>query len=194
MNLKKIKFKKLIYPIIFGTFIIIIVVVFISAAKFLSEAINRAFVLDARLAESHLIKLDLPNFYLVAKKLGIEISQPGEQTPVEVINPPATTAATTTEEIPVDISLINLEILNGTATKGLAADWKEKFVVAGFSEANIKTGNADNKNYSGIAVYHNSDEKILAKITDVFSQNNISAKTEIDSKLSNNSFTIIIGK
>ena len=87
-----------------------------------------------------------------------------------------------------------MEILNGTATKGLAADWKEKFAVAGFKAENIKTGNADNKNYSGIAIYHNAAEKALAKITDVFSQNSISTKTEIDLKLDGISFIIIIGK
>src|SRR3989344_5157340 len=89
---------------------------------------------------------------------------------------------------------INEDILNGTATKGLATDWKEKFAAAGFKAENIKTGNADNKNYSGIAIYHNAAEGALAKITDVFSQNSISTKTEIDLKLDGISFIIIIGK
>ena len=173
---------------------------FIWSMSIVYKVVDAAFLVNQKDIGEDILKFDFDGFKKIASRLRIDFEPSQSQEisiPQEPIQPIATTTeetATTTEEIPVDISLINLEILNGTATKGLAADWKEKFVVAGFSEANIKTGNADNKNYSGIAVYHNSDEKILAKITDVFSQNNISAKTEIDSKLSNNSFTIIIGK
>lgn len=177
----------------------IISALFIWSMSIVYKAADAAFFINQKDIGEDILKFDFEEFKKIAPRLRIdfEAQVPIVQEPVQPLETAVeelTVATTTIQEIPVDISLINLEILNGTETKGLAADWKNKFVSAGFLEINIKTGNADNKNYSGIAVYHNSDEKTSAKITDVFSQNNVSVKIEIDSKLDNVSFLIILGK
>lgn len=94
----------------------------------------------------------------------------------------------------IGISNIKLEILNGTIAPGLAAFWKEKFTGAGFLANNIKTGNADKRDYFGITVYYNSTEAIFGKVSAVLNQSNLPIKTEKDVKLDNISFKIIIGK
>lgn len=176
----------------------IIAVLFIWSMSIVYRAMDAAFFINQKDISEDISKFDFDEFKKIAPRLKIDfdISQSQDvSVPLEPIQPIITEEDTTAvQEIPVDILLVNLEILNGTAVKGLAADWKNKFVSAGFSETGIKTGNADNKNYSGVTVYHNSGEKTLEKITGVFSQNNISVKAEIDLKLNDNSFIIIIGK
>lgn len=176
----------------------IIAVLFIWSMSIVYRAMDAAFFINQKDISEDISKFDFDEFKKIAPRLKIDfdISQSQDvSVPLEPIQPIITEEDTTAvQEIPVDILLVNLEILNGTAVKGLAADWKNKFVSAGFSEAGTKTGNADNKNYSGVTVYYNSGEKILEKITGVFSQNNISVKAEIDLKLNDNSFIIIIGK
>jgi hypothetical protein len=65
------KLKKTIYPVILVVFALINVAIFVYAARFLSGAINKSLATDEQLLESRLVKLDLVNFYLVAKKLSL---------------------------------------------------------------------------------------------------------------------------
>ncbi|MBI4993403.1 LytR C-terminal domain-containing protein [Candidatus Wolfebacteria bacterium] len=97
-------------------------------------------------------------------------------------------------ESAVNISKINIRILNGTATTGLAGQWKDKFKAAGFLDNNIKTANADKKDYVGMSVSYNASGEVLTKISEVLQSGNSQIKVSKDSKLSENYFEIIIGK
>ena len=197
---KKEKQQDILYVLATVLIIGVIAGLFIWSISIVFKAVDAAFFVNQKDINEDILKFDFEGFKKIAPRLNINFElEPAVQEPVPSVQEPVPSvpeevATTTIQEIPVDISLINLEILNGTATKGLATDWKEKFAAVGFKAENIKTGNADNKNYSGIAIYHNAAEKALAKITDVFSQNSISTKTEIDLKLDGISFIIIIGK
>ena len=193
---KKEKQQDILYVLATVLIIGVIAGLFIWSISIVFKAVDAAFFVNQKDINEDILKFDFEGFKKIAPRLNINFElESAVQEPVPLIAAiPEEVATTTVQEIPVDISLINLEILNGTATKGLATDWKEKFAAVGFKAENIKTGNADNKNYSGIAIYHNAAEKALAKITDVFSQNSISTKTEIDLKLDGISFIIIIGK
>ena len=200
---KKEKQQDILYVLATVLIIGVIAGLFIWSISIVFKAVDAAFFVNQKDINEDILKFDFEGFKKIAPRLNINFElEPAVQEPVPSVQEPVPltaaipeeVATTTVQEIPVDISLINLEILNGTATKGLATDWKEKFAAVGFKAENIKTGNADNKNYSGIAIYHNAAEKALAKITDVFSQNSISTKTEIDLKLDGISFIIIIGK
>jgi hypothetical protein len=141
MDIKKIKFKKIIYPAIFTVFIITVIILFVYSVKFLANAIDKAFVLDMGAAESRLTKLDLDNFYLAAKKLGIAIES--QQPPANVILqesiPVSAPVATTTPPAVLDKSAIKIEILNSTKIGGLASDLKAVMEAEGFKVE--KTGN-----------------------------------------------------
>lgn len=71
---KKIKLNQVIYPLIITIFIIIVIFLFISTTKFLSESLNKIFFLNEELLSSQLPKLDIENFNFVIQKLGIETS------------------------------------------------------------------------------------------------------------------------
>lgn len=193
---KKEKQQDILYVLATVLIIGVIAGLFIWSISIVFKAVDAAFFVNQKDINEDILKFDFEGFKKIAPRLNINFElEPAVQEPAPLTATiPEEVATTTVQEIPVDISLINLEILNGTATKGLATDWKEKFAAVGFKAENIKTGNADNKNYSGIAIYHNAAEGALAKITDVFSQNNVSTKTEIDLKLDGISFIIIIGK
>jgi len=193
---KKEKQQDILYVLATVLIIGVIAGLFIWSISIVFKAVDAAFFVNQKDINEDILKFDFEGFKKIAPRLNINFElEPAVQEPAPLTATiPEEVATTTVQEIPVDISLINLEILNGTATKGLATDWKEKFAAVGFKAENIKTGNADNKNYSGIAIYHNAAEGALAKITDVFSQNSVSTKTEIDLKLDGISFIIIIGK
>lgn len=57
-----------------GVIVIIITLVFIFSAKFLSLNINKALVVDEKSAESKIVEIDLDSYYAVAKKAGIDLS------------------------------------------------------------------------------------------------------------------------
>ncbi len=132
---KKLKFKKLIYPVISGTFIIIIVVVFIYAADFLATALNKAFVVDDKKAESLLIKIDMSDFQALAKKLGISAVAGGETVvpePVIVEQATTTPAAATSTVKELDKKAVKIAVYNSTAIKGLASEFKTVIEADGF--------------------------------------------------------------
>lgn len=67
------------YPALSGAFFLAVIIVFIYSARFLSGAFQKAFDFDAGRVESQLARLDLENFYPVAKKLGIEPATDSQQ-------------------------------------------------------------------------------------------------------------------
>ncbi|HAS84820.1 MAG TPA: hypothetical protein DCS23_01955 [Candidatus Yonathbacteria bacterium] len=131
-----VKPKDLIYPGIVLLFTIIISVIFILATKFIAKSIDTAFSGDIGEGSS---SLNMENYTLVAKKLGIstEIRKEATNIPVET-SIPSTPIATTTVEV-LDKKAFTLNILNSTAKSGLAGSLATSLEIAGFAKA--KTGN-----------------------------------------------------
>ena len=173
---------------------------FIWSTTIIFKAVDAVFIFNKK--EPEILSFNFEEFAKTAPRLGVvfsletplEESQAPVQTPVveTPIEIPATTTIETVSEI--DLLTIDLEILNGTATKGLAAVWKEKFVSAGFNAEKIKTGNASKNDYSGATVFYNSQNNVFEKVMKVFEDNGLAVKEEIDDKLSASSFIAIIGK
>lgn len=74
-KLKNFQFKKLIYPAISVFFVVIAVATFVLVTRFLYRNINKALTPDKQSVEQQLIKVDLDSFYLVIKKLGINLDK-----------------------------------------------------------------------------------------------------------------------
>ena len=173
---------------------------FIWSTTIIFKAVDAVFIFNEK--EQGISSFNLEEFAKVAPRLGVVFSleTPSEESPAPVqalvieipIEAPATTTIETVSEI--DLLTIDLEILNGTATKGLAAVWKAKFVSAAFNAEKIKTGNASKNDYSGATVFYNSQNNALEKVMKIFEDNGLAVKEEIDDKLSASSFIAIIGK
>ncbi|MFZ2310123.1 MAG: LytR C-terminal domain-containing protein [Patescibacteria group bacterium] len=160
-KLKSINKEGLIYALIFVLYAAILILVFISATKFLSKAINVALSDPAGSAiEAKYGQLDLENYALIAKKLGLQKSTPAN--PV-IILPAVILEASSTPEIAttspelistmikpeITIPIIEPQIIevkpkivviNSTIKSGLAAQLKNKLETAGYSV--IRTGNS----------------------------------------------------
>lgn len=103
----------LIYPGIIFIFAIIITIIFFLSTKFLGKNINDAFLGDTG---SDMAPLNMANYTLVAKKLGITTAT--TQT---------TTAATSNK------SNLTINIINATSKKGVAATLATALESAGFT-------------------------------------------------------------
>src|SRR3989344_3115330 len=180
---------------IFSTVLIIGAVagLFIWASMVVVKAINTAFVPPANF-DADVLSIDFDGLAEIAPRLGIDIGVVNNQSNIQSEEKSVLTEQVVKTAEDIDVASIKLEILNGTITSGLAVLWKEKFAGAGFLSDNIKTGNADKRNYSGITVYHNSVEAVFGKVSAVLNQSNSAIKTEKDEKLDNLYFKIIIGK
>src|SRR3989344_1286116 len=163
-KLKSIKARGTLYPSIVAVFILIVVICFTFAAQFLSENLNKAFVVDEQSIDETLVKIDLENYYLVAKKAGITIVVPNPE-PTPPLNPgpaspesprgteessPTTLAPSAPSDggesnpspiiTPVEQALLNIRVLNSTSKQGLAGDLKNDLINAGF--LTVSTGNS----------------------------------------------------
>lgn len=133
MPVVKLKFKKIIYPLISGIIVILIIIVFIYSVKFLAEAIDRVFATDTESLESHLIRLDMEKFNLVAKKLGIMLGMSETELLTQAT---ATIIATATPPV-LDKTAVRIEILNSLEKAGLAKDLKALLENDGFKVEKI---------------------------------------------------------
>ena len=148
-KLKVIKAKQVIYPTIVCVFVAIVAIFFALSAKFLSTNINKAFITDKESEGSELVRLDLPNYFLIAKKLGLNVAIEEEATPppqpTPVVSPatttiaPSSTATSSTAPTPEEKAALKIEVLNSTGVKGLGAAIAKLLQEAGFSA--IKIGN-----------------------------------------------------
>jgi len=136
-SLAETKPRDLIYPGVVLLFVIIVLVLFSLSTKFITNNINKAFSGDAG-GESRTLNMD--NYILVAKKLGIEVdrnksvSTAVEPSPLLAITTTATTTATTTMT-DVRKEDLTLEILNSTTKSGVASALSKKLTAAGYSPA-----------------------------------------------------------
>jgi hypothetical protein len=159
MELLRNKYIKLfLYPTITVLLFIVVGILFWRMAIFLSTSVRSTFFSQNQFA-GQLIVINLPNLELVAKKLSVTLPETAS-TPIEIISPldliatstptstpvtPSTTPVTIIEEVATTtISIENkkdltIEILNSTATRGLAGVLKTTLENAGFVV--ITTGN-----------------------------------------------------
>lgn len=137
-----LKPRDLVYPGIILVIIIIICILFYSATQFITKNINDAFSSGNGGSSS---SLNMENYALVAKKLGISIeSKSGNGAVATLTNETSAgnniVATTTTQEPQVlDKKSITLTILNSTKQKGVASTLAQALETAGFAKAT--TGN-----------------------------------------------------
>ena len=70
-KLRGIKTKQLIYPSIVCIIVAAIAFVFAYSAKFISLNVNKALFVDESSVDSEIVKIDLDDYYSVAKKAGV---------------------------------------------------------------------------------------------------------------------------
>ena len=172
----------------------IVVICFTFAAQFLSENLNKAFVVDEQSIDETLVKIDLENYYLVAKKAGITIVVPNPE-PTPPLNPgpaspesprgteesPPTTLApeaepaTSTQNpppviVPVEQASLNIRVLNSNSKQGLAGDLKNDLVSAGF--LTVSTGNSPPPQPMTLISTKNDrvSDRLTAKLKQIVSQ------------------------
>lgn len=152
MELLRNKYIKLfLYPTITVLLFILVGILFWRMATFLSASVRSTFVSQNQFA-GQLIVINLPNVELVAKKLSVMLPEPtsnsaGEtapisettisttSTPITTSTTPITTVkevATTSDSIMENKKDLTIEILNSTATRGLAGALKTVLENAGF--------------------------------------------------------------
>ncbi|MFZ2303853.1 MAG: LytR C-terminal domain-containing protein [Minisyncoccia bacterium] len=135
-SVSEIKPKDLVYPGIALFFAIIVGVIFVLATGFIAKSIDTAFSGDTGEESS---SLNMENYTLVARKLGISIEINKEEAVVQVEpSIPSESQATTTTQV-LDKKAFTLNILNSTPKSGVAGALATSLTVAGFAQA--KTGN-----------------------------------------------------
>lgn len=135
-KLSKINPRDLIYPGIFLFFIIIVCIVFFLATQFITKSINVAFSGDSENSSS---SLNMDNYTLVARKLGIKIAD-------QNITPSIATSSTATTTIPtspqsIDKKSLTLNVLNSTTKRGIAGILAQNLEAAGFAKATVGNQN-----------------------------------------------------
>lgn len=158
---KKIDKESIIYALVFVLYFAIAILIFIYSTKFLGSTINAALSTPQNDAiEAKYGQLDLANYALVAKKIGLTAPNISQESALPALTPeiipvtapeniPSTTPeiTTTTPEIVLPttpapiVSEIKPRIIitNSTLRSGLAASLKSKLQGAGFEI--LSTGN-----------------------------------------------------
>lgn len=131
-SFKKLKAQDFIFPGIIIVFAGITLVVFLAASAFISKNINKIFIPDDT---SRTQALNLEQYKLIAKKLGITVLTPVE-TGVPQVSTPAQSVATT---MPVSTSAekraLNITIKNSTTKKDVASQLAKALESAGYAKA-----------------------------------------------------------
>lgn len=157
-SLKKLKLQDVVYPGIFLIFFGIVIILFFFSTQFISKNINNVFYSEGN---STAEALNLEQYKLVAKKLGIVVNVPkeGEVTTIKV-TPPAETVVTT-----IDKKAISIIVKNSTTKSGIATTLAKAIEDAGFNKP--KTGN-EATFYATTTVMIKADQKdIESQLLDV---------------------------
>lgn len=138
-SISGVKPRDLVYPGIIFLFIILVVILFFLVTQFIAKNINNAFSGDVSGESS---SLNMTNYTLVTKKLGISTEVQKESAPPA---PTPTEAPTTTApEVEVlDKQTLTLNILNSSTKSGVATTLSKALEAAGFAKAT--TGNEKTK-------------------------------------------------
>lgn len=135
--LKKVRTRDLVYPGILAFFIIVVAIIFFISTRFISQSINKVFSNEGG---ENVQALDLARYTQVAKKLGIKVNTPSEDTRTSASVTPLhemQAAATTTPAL--NKQALTIMIRNSTAKAGAANTLAKSLKDAGFSTP--KTGN-----------------------------------------------------
>lgn len=157
-SLKKLRPQDVIYPGIFLIFLGIVIILFFFSTQFISKNINKVFYSEGN---STAEALNLEQYKLVAKKLGIVVNVPkeGEVTIIKV-TPAADTAVTT-----INKKTISIIVKNSTTKTGIATTLAKAIEDAGFNKP--KTGN-EATFYATTTVMIKADQKdIESQLLDV---------------------------
>lgn len=144
--ISRIKPRDLTYPGIVLSFLIIVAILFFSVTQFITKNINNAFSGDTG---SETSSLNMTNYTLVSKKLGITSTQPQKNSTVVPSTPPTTGIASEVAPQVLDKKSLSINILNSTAKKGVATTLTQALESAGFAKAT--TGN-EKKTYSATTI------------------------------------------
>jgi len=136
--LSGIRAKDLTYPTIFLLFIVIVGMIFYFATQFISKNINAIFSGDIGSESS---SLNMANYTLITKKLGLTIKSKVDSATSTVSLPNSSGTPATTTGQTLDKKGFTINILNSTAKSGVAGTLALTLESAGFSKA--KTGNKE---------------------------------------------------
>jgi hypothetical protein len=123
-KLSKIKPKDLVYPGILLAFSVVVLILFFTVAQFITKNINNAFLSPMTMESS---SLNMGNYTLVAKKLGITVSTSPSQ---QAVAPQP------------DKSTLKISVVNASGQKGVAGTLATSLKDAGYS--NVITSNQSN--------------------------------------------------
>lgn len=71
----RLPWKRLAYPAILAVYVLIVLIVLSSSARFLMKNLNHAFRVDESQAEAQLIRLDLDGFRKLADNFGVPLNE-----------------------------------------------------------------------------------------------------------------------
>ncbi|MBI4458172.1 LytR C-terminal domain-containing protein [Candidatus Uhrbacteria bacterium] len=171
---------------------------------FSARMLNQVTEVSAEIAGSEASGFDIPTLIRLAPRLGIEIpdleASDAEPKP-EPAAVPAPTPAAPPVEVPIeptpppvelDVGTLRISLLNGTGVSGLAKQWKEKFVQAGFVA--IETGNAGSKEHREFLIRYQPQKKAyLERVRQVIVGNGGKVGSETEDALLTEDFAIIAG-
>ena len=133
-SLKNLKHEDYVYISILAVFFTLVGVTFFFSVDFLSYNINKVFTVETR-EPAH--GLNMENYTLVAKKLGLSIPTEQERNLPQTSKASQATSATTV----LDKQSLIIKVLNGTTKAGAASTLTKSLTNGGFSV--LKTGNDD---------------------------------------------------
>lgn len=124
----------------------------IHSLLFLGRMFNRILFISNKEISSDITTFDVSTLLSLSSRLGIMIptaSQSASQSlPEPLPASPTPSMSESAQALPANLASFHLQILNHTKITGLAQQWKERFISAGFT--NIEIGNIRSGNYRNI--------------------------------------------
>ncbi len=160
--------QKTVCPVVALIFIIIASFVFIKTISFLSDNINKAFIINEVAIENGVLKLDMENYDLIRKKFNLpQFIEPTPATPSVEDTPPT---APQSSELKIEKSSLSIKILNGAGISGLAGQLKNRLTQAGYSVSEI--GNSPSLENTTIQIKSSqkTNEELINEITQIVSE------------------------
>ena len=133
-SLKNLKHEDYAYISMLAVFFTLVGITFFLSVNFLSHNINKVFTVEIQ-EPAH--GLNMENYMLVAKKLGLSIPTEQERNLPQASKASQATSTTTV----LDKQSLIIKVLNGTTKVGVASALSKSLTNGGFSV--LKTGNDD---------------------------------------------------
>lgn len=180
-KLKTVKIKDLIYPSLSIMLLVVSVTLFLISLNFISKHINKALTEEG--SRDNLLSLNKGNFEPIRKKFNIKT----EDTINQQITAPANIVETSSSNNSVSTisteekSSLEMSVLNGTNTGGLASELKKILEDSGFIVNN--TGNTDASSYTVLRIKKSKEnfKEVLTKaISEKYTIGNFEELSETD--------------